>query len=166
MFSTGTGNLVVTISFRVDATSMRGGTLAATDNDYFVFETSSRTKNGGFADLASSPEVRVGPRDTIFLASVTAEANTDSGIDSDATPNRVDAGSESVKVAFTYDANEASGNVNMDNSEIQIEIPEGWDYVDDADDDPVPASGRYWDVRFGEYSDGKECGRKSYDNLF
>jgi hypothetical protein len=139
-----TDPLVVTISFRVDATSRRGGTTSADDNDYFVFTTSSRTKNGSFADLASSPEVRVGPRDTVVLTNVAAEADTDSGIDDGATPDRVNADSESVKVTFTYDANEASGNGNMDNSEIQIEIPEGWDYVnkpDDTDDDPVPALG-------------------------
>ena len=127
------GDLAIVISFRVDVPSERGGSASADDDDDFVFEASSRTASSSFAGLDSSPEVRVGPRDTIVLASTGPGTIFD---DADA-DDRVYANSESVRVTFTYDPN--GGDVNMDESVVEIHIPKGWEYVndpDETDDDP------------------------------
>ena len=74
-----------------------------------MFEASSRTAGSSFTDLGSSPEVRVGPRDTIILASVgTSDADIEVSdiFDGDDADGRVYANSESVQLKFTYDPNE------------------------------------------------------------
>ena len=133
-------DLAIAISFRVDAPATRGGSAAATDNDDFVFVTSTRAERGSFVALGASPELRVGPRDTLVLTEVGPEGV----FDNDGVADLIYAGSESVRLTFTYDPVNNDED-NMHGSILEIEIQDGWSHVDDPstsnDDATVDGAG-------------------------